>query len=186
VEVREVQFFGGDLEANGINIHAKGTTPNVYGFGVYFEARDKLARSERRNILMENGADWQGFACTYKGQMSPGKDLVVGDKDQETGGDVGYIQSYGGTFDHGVEMQANRGRLLIRHPENDQFPNINTHGDGVVMYNGVGNEDADAEFPQSTEWPTGAVVDFTDTGDGNGDGVYMKLLDATWTQIGKT
>jgi hypothetical protein len=51
---------------------------------------------------------------------------------------------------------------------------------------GVGTAAADAETPDPSEWNTGDIVEFTDTGDGSGDGVYLKLPDSTWTQIGSS
>lgn len=50
--------------------------------------------------------------------------------------------------------------------------------------NGVGSETANAEEPTAASWDTGNVVDFTDSGDGSGDGVYKLLPDGTWSQIG--
>lgn len=50
--------------------------------------------------------------------------------------------------------------------------------------NGVGVESAAAETPTAASWDTGDIVDFTDSGDGSGDGVYLLLADGTWSQIG--
>lgn len=59
------------------------------------------------------------------------------------------------------------------------FPDgVNDNGTQTLI-NGVGAESAEAETP-SAEWPTGAVVDFTDSGDGSGTGVYQKMADGTW------
>lgn len=50
--------------------------------------------------------------------------------------------------------------------------------------NGVGVETANAETPTAASWEIGEVVDFIDSGDASGDGVYLKLPDASWSQIG--
>jgi len=52
--------------------------------------------------------------------------------------------------------------------------------------NGQGEESANAETPTAANWEVGDVVDFTDTGDGSGSGVYRLLQDGTWSQIGST
>ena len=53
----------------------------------------------------------------------------------------------------------------------------------LTLENGAGTESADAEEPQGA-WPIGAVVDFTDSGDASGNGVYLKLQDSSWSKIG--
>ena len=53
----------------------------------------------------------------------------------------------------------------------------------ATLENRTGTESADAEEPQGA-WPKGAVVDFTDSGDGSGNGVYLKLQDGSWSKIG--
>lgn len=50
--------------------------------------------------------------------------------------------------------------------------------------NGVGTESASAETPTAADWDTGDIVDFTDSGDGSGDGVYLLLPDGTWSKMG--
>lgn len=55
--------------------------------------------------------------------------------------------------------------------------------DGVVT-NGVGRETASAERPTAAKWTTGDVVEFTDSGDGSGDGVYLLLPAGRWSRIG--
>jgi len=51
--------------------------------------------------------------------------------------------------------------------------------DELNLINGVGAETANAEQPQF-DWPTGATVNFTDSGDGSGTAVYQQLLDGSW------
>lgn len=53
-----------------------------------------------------------------------------------------------------------------------------------TLENFTGTESANAETPTAANWPAGAVVDFTDSGDGSGTGVYKLLHDGTWSQIG--
>lgn len=51
--------------------------------------------------------------------------------------------------------------------------------------NGLGSESANAETPTAASWDPGDVVDFTDSGDASGDGMYRLGLDgSTWTQVG--
>jgi hypothetical protein len=53
------------------------------------------------------------------------------------------------------------------------------------LQNGLGAESANAETPTAANWQPGDLVDFTDTGDASGDGVYVLGLDgSTWTQVG--
>ena len=52
-------------------------------------------------------------------------------------------------------------------------------------FNGMGHERAAAEEPQSSYWDRGNLVNFTDTGDATGDGVYVLLNDGvTWIKVG--
>jgi len=50
--------------------------------------------------------------------------------------------------------------------------------------NDTGEESANAETPTNANWSTGDVVEFTDSGDGSGNGIYVLLKDRTWSQIG--
>ena len=58
-------------------------------------------------------------------------------------------------------------------------------GTGSTL-NGMGTETANAETPTAATWTTGDRVDFTDSGDGSGNGVYLLLPDGTWSQVGAT
>lgn len=50
---------------------------------------------------------------------------------------------------------------------------------------GVGEESGTAATPTAATWKAGDFVDYTDT-DGTDDGVYLLLLDGTWSQVGST
>jgi hypothetical protein len=52
-----------------------------------------------------------------------------------------------------------------------------------IRRHGLGQESANAEEPTASEWQAGEIVEFTDSGDGSGDGLYMKLFDGTFTAI---
>lgn len=56
-------------------------------------------------------------------------------------------------------------------------------GAGTTI-NGFGVESANAETPTAANYHTGDEVDFTDSGDGSGNGVYVLLPDGTWSKIG--
>lgn len=60
--------------------------------------------------------------------------------------------------------------------------NINDASTGVFLNNNVGYETANAETPQKT-YPIGAIVDFIDSGDGSGDGVYLLKKNGNWVKI---
>jgi len=62
--------------------------------------------------------------------------------------------------------------------------NINSIAGDVKTLYGVGESSANAETPTASNWRPGDVVDFVDTGDGSGDGVYLLLPNGTWSQIG--
>ena len=51
-----------------------------------------------------------------------------------------------------------------------------------TMVNHTATESANAETPQLA-WPTGTIVDFTDSGDASGDGVYILAKDGNWMQL---
>jgi len=54
---------------------------------------------------------------------------------------------------------------------------------GASIINHCVAESANAEEPAGT-YPIGTVVDFIDTGDASGNGVYLLLKDASWSKIG--
>jgi len=54
--------------------------------------------------------------------------------------------------------------------------------DSGSSINGHGTESAAAETPQLA-WPIGTIVDFTDSGDGSGDGIYIKDAAGNWDQL---
>lgn len=49
--------------------------------------------------------------------------------------------------------------------------------------NNLGLESANAEEPQLTKWQHGNIVDFTDSGDGSGDGIYIKNHAGNWVKL---
>ena len=52
------------------------------------------------------------------------------------------------------------------------------------VINGLAQESASAETPTAANWQPGDVVDFTDSGDATGDGIYVLGLDgSTWTAL---
>lgn len=55
-----------------------------------------------------------------------------------------------------------------------------------VVTEGVGTESANAQRPSEGNWSTGDVVAFTDTGNGDGTGLYLLLPDGNWSRIGAT
>ena len=48
---------------------------------------------------------------------------------------------------------------------------------------GTGEESASAETPTAGDFFTGDIVDFTDSDDGSGTGVYLKNINGNWTQL---
>lgn len=53
-----------------------------------------------------------------------------------------------------------------------------------VRINGVGIEATNAEQPTAADWSPGEIVEFTDTGDASGDGLYVLARDgATWFKV---
>jgi|GEM_PF-3596340 len=60
---------------------------------------------------------------------------------------------------------------------------VNTAGATRPLLNGVGQESASAETPTAANWQIGDTVDFTDSGDGSGTGVYQLMPDETWATI---
>ena len=54
-------------------------------------------------------------------------------------------------------------------------------GSGSTI-NGHGTESANAETPQLA-WPIGTIVDFTDSGDASGDGIYIKDAAGNWDKL---
>jgi hypothetical protein len=65
----------------------------------------------------------------------------------------------------------------------DQSPG-GTAGSTRPRVNGIGAETANAETPTAADWDPGDVVDFTDSGDGSGTGIYTLSIDgSTWLSI---
>lgn len=48
--------------------------------------------------------------------------------------------------------------------------------------NGLGREESAAETPTADDWQVGDVVQFVDTGDGSGDGLYLRVHDG-WERL---
>lgn len=63
--------------------------------------------------------------------------------------------------------------------------NIPTKVDGQVQgtFNGIGVEFANSETPTTSKWDIGIIVEFTDTGDGSGSGLYLLLPSQTWAEL---
>lgn len=53
----------------------------------------------------------------------------------------------------------------------------------ATAFNGAGSESANAETPTVANWRVGDRVDFTDSGDGSGTGVYLLDPSKSWVQI---
>ena len=70
------------------------------------------------------------------------------------------------------------------HFENITFGTITgqkfNNGPVGIVENGVGTESAAAETPTASAWADGDLVDFTDSGDGTGTGLYRLKHDGTW------
>lgn len=116
------------------------------------------------NQLWIEGSDWKVMGCSFDGNLSS----------------TDYSR-------YGISVRSGATDTRIR--------DVNTTGhtqDGIqdggtrTRINGVGTESANAETPTTADWDTGDVVDFTDSGDGSGDGVYKLLPDDSWSQIGST
>jgi len=95
---------------------------------------------------------------------------------------IGNYLSCGGT--DGIYISASVDECFICnnmiYNSTDDFSNIREVG---VIYNTIGKETANAEEPQSTTWQIGAIVDFTDSGDASGDGIYIKDTGGSWVKI---
>lgn len=73
-------------------------------------------------------------------------------------------------------------QIKYNHIEGQAGDAINDNGNFNTV-NGTGEEATDAETPTASNWRHGNIVDFTDTDDGSGDGVYLLKKDGTWTQL---
>lgn len=83
-------------------------------------------------------------------------------------------------------VESNPVRFEIGATDNEAWGNSRIDSGSIVsdqgtrnLINGVGSESANAETPSSS-WSIGSVVDFTDSGDGSGTGVYHLLPDGSW------
>jgi len=65
---------------------------------------------------------------------------------------------------------------------NALYGTITRNGDTFCLLNGVGEESANAEEPQHA-WRIGSIINFTDSGDASGDGVYIKDIDGNWVKL---
>lgn len=63
---------------------------------------------------------------------------------------------------------------------NYYLSNNQTYGSTI---NGSGYETANAEEPQSSLWNIGDIVNFIDSGDASGDGLYIKNYAGTWDKL---
>lgn len=88
---------------------------------------------------------------------------------------------------HGVAIRSDAVTSPVKFvnvtAENCSRSTFNVAPTGVVT-NGVGTERADAETPSKDSWTAGDVVNFTDSGDGSGTGVYLLLPTGNWSRLG--
>jgi len=92
---------------------------------------------------------------------------------------------HGATQKYGISIANNCTKVRLQGNELDGNKTANIYDLGSsTRVNQQGSESANAETPTAANWDIGDIVDFTDTGDGSGDGVYLKLKDGSWSQIG--
>jgi hypothetical protein len=186
-----VTWLGGFIERNeGAGMKVK----NLFGMdlvGTSFASNnDDSAESRvREQVELSVGLNSQvvGFRGSFK--TTPGftsYSVAVGDGgtlegsvfngcafgDSPSNTDVGVF----GVGSKGVEFRN------CRYSTSSKF-SVRANG---LTENGIGTESANAETPTAADWPVGSAVDFTDSGDGSGDGVYRLLPDESWAQIATT
>lgn len=85
---------------------------------------------------------------------------------------------------HGIRTQSTvtKGRVEGNYDVGSSTPLL---FDANTIVNGLATETANAETPTAASWEPGDIVEFTDSGDASGDGVYILGRDgSTWTQLG--
>lgn len=115
-------------------------------------------------------------------------DLALSGSVTGSAGDGIVVESPGAAVHvHGLSAHGNAGADLVV-PE-DNAVRVSDCALGSVegaprVRESVGVASADRERPYPSSWRVGDVVEFTDTGDGSGDGVYLRLRGERWARLG--
>jgi hypothetical protein len=115
------------------------------------------------------------------------------------GGGAG--EAYGAAAGPAVDVRASGGEVHLENlhcADNDDVDLAVTDGNRVHLVesdvptvagtprtvNGLGVASGAGERPDPAEWATGRLVAYTDTADGTGDGVYLRLPGSEWHALG--
>lgn len=130
-----------------------------------------------------NHTGTESFSSVLYGQLQSNANTDYGIRSQVAG--KGSIRFHGQFWDPGnYNVAAYDGdRIKITGPSFGDTLYSNGNPDVGTTLHGIGEESANAEEPQSTAWLVGEMVDFTDTGDGSGNGLYVMDPSRTWRQI---
>lgn len=148
---------------------------------LYYGDTHGLSIEGSENLIIGNWifGNSQSSAGTYDGiAVSGNNNAIVGNVHR--GSLSGTSEQYGvdvasGATDNRVEPAQTLGGWTSGSWINDAGTR--------TRVNGVGSESASAETPTAANWTGGDIVDFTDSGDGSGNGVYLLLADGTWAQV---
>ncbi|MCU4974892.1 hypothetical protein OB955_19415 [Halobacteria archaeon AArc-m2/3/4] len=194
-----VRLHGGAGDGTGLKLH---TTDNGYithchfdlmirGYEtqVHCETPGGFANSNIINIeavpvdtdhiFLHTGSNEAKLICFGHIQCGNANEIFVNETSEKSFKFWGHMED-----SHWVEGNVVRGdKINVR---SESGINISYQewdlGTGTTV-NNIGVDEADQEEPSNGEWNAGNIVDFTDTGDGSGDGIYLKHLDGSWIQI---
>lgn len=168
--------------AHGISIEDLSRNTMIYGGysehcgeeGVYCHGSGSDGQHVLQNhMLIENGQSGGAPAITLETDRNTVRDCRIYD-DAEGGSP---------TQEEAVRVVSGATGNIIEDCDWQDNPAGGVVDNGTrTLVDGVGQESASAETPSSS-WPVGATVDFTDSGDGSGTGVYRKLQDGSWVAI---
>lgn len=176
-------------DVNGCSIHGNYVIGSP-SRGIYIKNDDTYAISVRNNTVRDALAN--GIRCEATRVMIEGNNIydcsdtgiVVKGNDCRVYNNFIYkINST--TANYGIGLSANPSGLRIQNNYIEQVLISDYTGTGTrCVINGIATDSGNAETPTATYYEPGESVDWTDTGDGSGDGLYTLMQDGTtWKKV---
>lgn len=175
LNIRDCAIEGND--AAGVLVGTRSVLSSVNVSGCYFEgnAKDESGGPFDADVVLQDaGAQtstilntWHSdasFPPTYAVSVYSGNEHYV----HMVRGDNSHVYVSQDTTDTHVGWVDPRGSVTIE------------RGARRPRVNGLGRAAGDAEEPDASNWRIGETVEWTDTGDGSGDGLYTLKHDGTW------
>ena len=176
---------------------------SMFGCRIMNNALDGFYSSGERNRIIGNHFELNGECGVYLGgsKHSTIANNTFDDNSQKTDNTYSHVELHdseycvveGNTFS-GAETDDAKycveetggsnafNTICCNTCKDAQSGTISVEAGSGTPINGYGTENAAAETPQLA-WPIGTIVDFTDSADASGDGIYIKDAAGNWDKL---